>query len=274
MEKKEINKDEKINQLLTKWKELSRISIIILSAIQYKKSQEGIAQKVENESTAITYGIGNINRKVLENLKKYSEIEQEFKELMEHYEENLTELAEFYDCSIVLGYTKILEEEIKQIQMYEKIYELIKDENQAKEKADNSDDEIREEICNIEDEISKSELKVRRLKPTVRKRIEEKATTLNKTMEKKEQQLQRDVKGPKIFKKATKFFLGKINPHKMIEKNVFSSLKNRINEYETEEKCNIKKVNAKYKEKNIIETINEITKDKSGGKQDDGEEKK
>lgn len=273
MEKKEINNDEKIRELLAKWKQLSKISIIILSAIQYKKSQEGIAQKVENESNAISYGIGNINRKVLENLNKYTEIEKEFKELIEQYEGNLTELAESFDCSIVSGYTKILQEEVKQIEMYEKIYGLIKDENKAKTKVDNSDDDIREEICNIEDEISKSELKVRRLKPTVRKKIEEKATTLNKTMEKKEQQLQRDVKGPKIFKKATKFFLGKINPHKMIEKNVFSNLKSRINEYESEEKNNVKKVNAKYQEKNIIETINKITEDKSGGNENEGETK-
>lgn len=274
MEKKEINNDKKVKELLEKWKELSKISIILLSAIQYKKSQEGIAQKVENESNAISYGIGNINRKVLENLKKYSDIEKEFTELMERYEGNLTELAESFDCSIVSDYTKILEEELKQIEMYGKIYALIKDETKAKIKADNSDDDIREEICNIEDEISKSEIRVRRLKPNVRKKVEDKATTLNKTMEKKEQQLQRDVKGPRIFNKATKFFLGKINPYKMIEKNVFSNLKNRINEYEAEEKNNIKKIDERYQENNIIETINKIAKDKAGGNESEGEETK
>lgn len=260
MENKEISKDKKVEELITKWKELSHDFAIISAAIQYKKSQEIITKKSENETMAMKYGINSINKKVLENLTKYAETEKELNELIEKYEFNLKELATYNDSLIVQGYVKVFEEEKKQSEMYKKIYYLIKEEENAKQKVDNSDDEIREEICNIEDELSKSELKVRRLKPTIKKKIEEKELNLMNAMESKEQQIQRDVKGPKVFVKATKFFLGKINPHKMIEKNVFSNLRNRIEIYENEEKTNIRKPNKKYMEENILETLNEVDK--------------
>lgn len=258
MEKSKINKDKEFDDLISKWKELSRYSAIISSAIQYKKSKEIILKKIENENIAITYGINSINKKVLINLEKYTDVEQELNKIMEQYENNLTELSVYHDCLINLGYTKILAEEKKQIDMNTKIYELVKQETKAKIKADNSDDEIREKICDIEDEISKSEVKVRRLKPTIKKKIEEKEYSLNNSMETKDNQIQRDVKGPKVFSKATKFFLGKLNPYKMIEQNIFSKVKIRLEQYEKEEKVKLRKSNEKYKEENIIKTIDEL----------------
>lgn len=261
MEKVENSKDKKFKEISDKWKELSYDYAIISAAIQYKKSKELITQKISNENVAITYAINAINKKVLENPEKYTDIENEFKEIMNKYENNLTELANYHDSTIVQGYTKVLEEENKQVKMYTKIYELIKEENDAKRKVDNSDDEIREEICNIEDEISKSELKVRRLKPTIRKKIEEKEKNISSAMETVQQEIQREVKGPKVFTKATKFFLGRIKPYKMIEKNVFSNVRNRIEKYEKEKKVTSKKINNKYIKKNIVATINEISKE-------------
>ena len=260
MEKVENSKDKKFKELSDKWKELSYDYTMISAAIQYKKSKELIAKKIDNENVAITYGINTINKKVLENPQKYSDIEKEFKEIINKYENNLTELANYHDGAIVQGYTKVLEEENRQINMYAKIYNSIKEENNAKRKVDNSDDEIREEICNIEDEISKSELKVRRLKPTIRKKVDEKEKNLFAAMETINQEIQRDVKGPKVFTKATKFFLGKINPYKMIQKNVFSNVRNRIENYEKDKKITSKKINNKYLKKNIVATINEICK--------------
>lgn len=259
MEKVE-NKDKKFNEISTKWKELSYDYTIISSAIQYKKSKEIILKKVDNQEIAMAYGINTINKKVLENPQKYSNIEKEFKEIINKYKKNLVELANYHDYAIVQGYTKILEEENRQLNMYTKIYNLIKEENEAKRKADNSDDDIREEICNIEDELSKSELKVRRLKPTIRKKIEEKEKSIINAMETVEHEIQRDVKGPKVFTKATKFFFGKFNPHKLIEKNVFSGVKNRIENYENGKTIKPKKINSKYLEEKIVDTINEINK--------------
>lgn len=256
----ENNKDKKFKEISDKWKELSYDYTIISAAIQYKKSKELIAKKIDNENVSITYGINTINKKVLGNPQKYADVEKEFKEIMAKYENNITELANYHDSAIVQGYTKVLEEENKQILMYTKIYDLIKEENDAKRKVDNSDDDIREEICNIEDEISKSELKVRRLKPTIRKKVEEKEKNISAAMETVQQEIQREVKGPKVFTKATKFFLGKINPYKMIEKNVFTGVKNRIEKYEKEKKITSKKINNKYLKKNIVTTINEICK--------------
>lgn len=253
------NKDKKFDETINRWKELSYNHTIISSAIQYKKSKEMISKKVDNENIAITYGINTINKKVLENPQKYTHIENEFKEIMNRYEQNLIELANYHDSTIAQGYIKILEEEKNQIEMYTKIYNLIKEENDAKRKVDNSDDEIREEICNIEDELSKSELKLRRLKPTIRKKVEEKERDIMSAMESIHQEIQREVKGPKVFTKATKFFLGKFSPHKMIEKNVFSNVKNRIEKYENEKKINPKKINSKYLEEEITETIKQLT---------------
>lgn len=253
-----INQDEQFQELVAKWKELTRNSAIISVAMQKKKSEEIIAGKLENEKNAITYGINSINKKILENIKKYTEVEQEFTDIMTQYEKNLIDLATYHDCLINVGYTKIVTEEIKQMEMNSKIYELTKIEKKAKTKADNSDDEIREQICDIEDEISKSELKIRRLKPTIKKKVEEKDYYLNAAMETKENQIQRNIKGPKVFSKATKFFLGKLKPYKMIEKDIFSKIKIRLEQFEREEKVKIRKSNEKYKEEHIIDTIDEL----------------
>lgn len=252
------NKDNKFGEIVNRWKELSYNHTIISAAIQYKKSQEMISKKMDNENLAITYGINTINKKVLENPQKYTDVENEFKEIMNRYKRNLTELSNYHDSIIVQGYIKILEEEKNQLEMYTKIYNLIKDENDAKRKVDNSDDDIREEICNVEDELSKSELKLRRLKPTIKKKIEEKESSIINAMESSHQEIQREVKGPKVFTKATKFFFGKFSPYKMIEKNVFSNVKNRIEKYEKENKINPKKINSKYLEEEIIETIKQV----------------
>ena len=64
-------KDKEFDDLLDKWKELSYSAALISAAIEYSKSKESIAKKVENENVAITYGINSINKKVLENPQKY-----------------------------------------------------------------------------------------------------------------------------------------------------------------------------------------------------------
>lgn len=253
-------KDKKFNEIVASWNELSYNATVVAAALEYNKSKENILKKTQNENVAITYGINTINKKVLENPQKYNNVEEEFKQLMDRYEKNLIELANYHDSTIVQSYVKALAEEKKQLDMYSKIYELIKEENTAKGKADNSDDEIRERICNIEDELSKSELKLRRLKPNIKKKSEEKEKAIAVAMESVNQELQRNVKGPKVFTKATKFFLGKINPYKMIEKNVFSNVKTRIDGYESQK--NIKKINQKYLSENIIETINGVLNNK------------
>lgn len=259
---KETPVDNKIEMLEKNWLDLSYQSAIISSAIQYKKSQEAIAHKAENEENSMIYGINSINKKVLENKKKYSNIDDEYNKIMSHYSGNLEELASYHDSLIVHGYSKILEEEKKQIDMYKHICLLLEEEKEAKKKLDNSDDAIREEICELEDKISDSEVKVRRLKPTVKKKIIEKEDRIGKAMEAKEQEIQvKTVRGPRIFSTAKKVFLGKISPQKMIEKNVFSKIRSRIEEYEQTEKKKVRKANNKYIPENVIETFKEITKD-------------
>ena len=49
-------KDKEFDDLLDKWKELSYSAALISAAIEYSKSKESIAKKVENENVAITYG--------------------------------------------------------------------------------------------------------------------------------------------------------------------------------------------------------------------------
>ena len=71
-DKKETNNDNKIEMLEKTWLDLSYQSAIISSAIQYKKSQEAIAHKAENEENSMKFGINSINKKVLENKKKNS----------------------------------------------------------------------------------------------------------------------------------------------------------------------------------------------------------
>lgn len=261
MSENEIKENKKIEELTSAWEKLLKDQAIISAAIQYKKSQETINQKIENENAAISYGIKIINKKVIENMNKYTEVENEFTSLIEQYKNNLYGLCQYHDTQIVMEYTKIFEEELKQCRMYKEIFYLQEEENSAKKKLDNSDDEIREKICNIEDEISKSKLKVRRIRPTLRKKILTKEQELISAMESEEKEIQKEtIKGPRIFNKATKFFLGKINPTKLIQKNVFNGLKNRIDKFNETENT-VKKANEKYKEENILETINKIAEE-------------
>ena len=261
-DKKDTKNDNKIEMLEKNWLDLSYQSAIISSAIQYKKSQEAIAHKAENEENSMKFGINSINKKVLENKKKYAIIDEEYNKIMDHYNVNLEELANYHDSMIIHGYTKILAEEKKQMEMYKHIFYLLKEEKEAKKKLDNSDDEIREEICNLEDKITDSEVKIRRLRPTVRKKIAEKEEQIGKAMEAKEQEIQiKTVKGPRVFANAKKIFLGKISPQKMIEKNVFSKVRTRINEYDETDKKKVRRPNEKYIPDNIIETLQDITKE-------------
>ena len=79
-------------------------------------------------------------------------------------------------------------------------------------------------------------------------------------MEAKEQEIQvKSIRGPRLFANAKRVFMGKINPQKMIEKNVFSKLKNRINDYDQNDKKKVRKANSKYTQENIIDTLKSIT---------------
>lgn len=259
-DKKKTNEDNRIEMLEKNWLDLSYQSAIISSAIQYKRSQEAIAHKAENEENSMIFGINSINKKVLENKQKYPAIDAEYKKIMDHYNENLEELANYHDSLIVHGFTKILEEEKKQMDMYKHIFSLLEEEKEAKKKLDNSDDEIREEICELEDKISDSEVKVRRLRPTVKKKIIEKEDRIGKAMEAKEQEIQvKTIRGPRFLANARKVFMGKISPQKMIEKNVFSKVRTRIEEYDQTEKKKVRKANNKYIPENIINTLKGIT---------------
>ena len=108
--------------------------------------------------------------------------------------------------------------------------------------------------------MNKSELRLRRLKPTIKKKSEEKMRCIETAMETESQEIQRDIKGPRAFSKATKFFFGKINPYKMIQKNVFSNVINRIEKFEQGK--NIKKTNENYLSDNLIKTLNDVINNK------------
>ena len=245
MENKEIIENQKLANLSKQFEKLAKDQAIISAAIQYKKSQEIIDQKLKNENAAISYGIERINKKVIENLNEYEE-------------SDLEELAKYHDTQIALGYAKILEEELKQKDIYIQLYHARKEEIIAKGRGDNSDDEISENIYDMEEEISKSDLRIRRLRPTIRKKISEKQKELTSALETKEKEIQKEsIKGPKIFDKATRFFLGKLNPTKQIQRNVFNNLKNRIKTYE--ENKNEIKIKEEYAEENIAKTLEKIT---------------
>lgn len=258
VDKLKKNREENFIELIDYIKKMLKDQTKVASAMQYNKSREIILNKISNENSAITYGISLINKKVIENIEKYSEVEKELKELMGKYEQHLIELAEYHDTQIVAEYIKLYEEELQKIKIQSKIYYLVQDEKKAKQKVDNSDDEIREQICNLEDELENIELKIKRIRPIIKKKIIDKEEELNKAIETKETGLQKgSIKGPRILSKATKFFLGKIKPIKLIEKNVFTNLKNRLEIYENEER-QIKKINEQYTEENIINTIENI----------------
>ena len=257
MENKEIIENQKLANLSKQFEKLAKDQAIISAAIQYKKSQEIIDQKLKNENAAISYGIKRINKKVIENLNKYEEVEKEYKEIIEKYKSDLEELAKYHDTQIALGYAKILEEELKQKDIYIQLYHARKEEIIAKGRGDNSDDGISKNIYDMEEEISKSDLRIRRIRPTIRKKISEKQKELTSALETQEKEIQKEsIKGPKIFDKATRFFLGKFNPTKQIQRNVFNNLKNRIKTYE--ESKNERKIKEEYAEENIAKTLEKI----------------
>ena len=245
VENMEKVENQRLDNLCKKLEKLTKDQTIISAAIQYKKSQEIIDKKVKNENAAISYGIIKINKKVIENIDKYTEVEKEYQEIMKKYENDLTELAQYHDSQIVMGYIKILEEELKQKKILAKLFYAKQEENLARERVDNSDDQISEKIYDMEEEIAKSEQKIRRTKTTIKKRILQKEDELTSLFETREKGIQKEsIKGPKIFNKATRFFLGKLNPTKQIQRNVFNNLKKRIDEYA---------------EENIAKTLEKIT---------------
>ena len=196
--------------------------------------------------------------RLFENIDKYTEVEKEYQEIMKKYENDLTELAQYHDSQIVMGYIKILEEELKQKKILAKLFYAKQEENLARERVDNSDDQISEKIYDMEEEIAKSEQKIRRTKTTIKKRILQKEDELTSLFETREKGIQKEsIKGPKIFNKATRFFLGKLNPTKQIQRNVFNNLKKRIDEYE-KNKIEIK-IKDEYAEENIAKTLEKIT---------------
>ena len=249
--------NQRLDSLCKQLEKLTKDQAIISAAIQYKKSQEIIDQKVRNENAAISYGIIRINKKVIENMDKYTEVEKEYQEIMKKYEEDLTELAQYHDSQIIMGYTKILEEELKQKELLAKLFYAKKEETVAKSRVDNSDDEISETIYDMEEEITKSDQKIRRTKSAIKKRIIQKEEELTSLFETRERSIQKEsIKGPKIFDKATRFFLGKLNPTKQIQRNVFNNLKKRMDEYEYD-KDEIK-IKEEYTEENIEKTLVKI----------------
>lgn len=258
VENMEKVENQRLDNLCKKLEKLTKDQTIISAAIQYKKSQEIIDKKVKNENAAISYGIIKINKKVIENIDKYTEVEKEYQEIMKKYENDLTELAQYHDSQIVMGYIKILEEELKQKKILAKLFYAKQEENLARERVDNSDDQISEKIYDMEEEIAKSEQKIRRTKTTIKKRILQKEDELTSLFETREKGIQKEsIKGPKIFNKATRFFLGKLNPTKQIQRNVFNNLKKRIDEYE-KNKIEIK-IKDEYVEENIAKTLEKIT---------------
>lgn len=256
------DKNKEFNKLVNDAIQLSKLSAIISSAYQYKNTQNIIDNKTSNTENVIIYGINNINPKVLTNKKKFEDVNEKKNELLVNYKDSLEALGTNYDNILTMEYIKLLEEELEQIEKCVEIYNLKEKEAIARGKADNSDDEIAEEIYQKEDELSKSEAKSRRLKTTINAKIKEKQNSLTNAMESEEKEIQTKIKGPQIFKGAKKFFFGKINPRKMIENNVFSEIRERIEIFNTEKIASLKK-SKKYNEENLIVSIEEIMEEKS-----------
>lgn len=255
-------KNKKFDKLVNEALLISKLSAIISSAYQYKNTQNIIESKTFNTENVIVYGINNINSKVLTNTKKFEDINNSKNELIEKYKLSLESLGTNYDNILTMEYIKLLEDELEQIEKSTEIYKLREEEISAKAKADNSDDEIAEEIYKKEDELAKSEAKSRRLKTTINAKIKEKHNSLINAMESEEKEIQTKIKGPQIFRGAKKFFFGKINPRKMIENNVFSDIRERIEKFNNEDLADLKK-SKKYNKENLIMSIDEILEEKT-----------
>ena len=245
-------KEQEFSDLLNYMNKLSKLNAIISSAYQYKSTENTVINKTSNQENAIIYGINSVNSKILTNRKKYENINESKDEILNNYKESLEKLGRSYDNNITMEYIRLLEEEVEQVNLYRKIYQLKIKESIAKGKADNSDDDIAEDIYNLEDVLSKSESKTRRIKTSVNSKIKEKNSVLMDAMEFPEKDLQTKIKGPQIFKNA--------NPQKVVENSVFSNIRERIEEFKVELK-KIKK-NNKFSEENLIQNVN-LAMDKS-----------
>lgn len=249
-------KEKEFNKLITDMNKLSKLNAIVSSAYQYKNTENIVLNKTSNEENSIIYGINSVNSKILTNRKKFENINDEKDEILNNYKQSLEKLGANYDNIITMENVKLLEEEVEQIQLFKKIFKLKRKESIAKGKADNSDDDIAEDIYDLEDILSKSESKTRRIKTTLNSKIKEKEASLMNAMESKEKELQTKIKGPQIFKSAKKFFFSKINPQKVVENSVFSNIRDRIEDFKEDLK-NMKK-SEKYTEENLIEAVNVV----------------
>ena len=118
------NKDNDFNNLMKEALLLSKLNAIVSSAYQYKNTENIVSNKTSNVENVIIYGINDINSKVLENKKKFEDIEENKNDLLNKYKDALNDIGTNFDNIITMGYVKLLEEDLVQLEKYNEIYKL------------------------------------------------------------------------------------------------------------------------------------------------------
>ena len=110
------NKDNDFNNLMKEALLLSKLNAIVSSAYQYKNTENIVSNKTSNVENVIIYGINDINSKVLENKKKFEDIEENKNDLLNKYKDALNDIGTNFDNIITMGYVKLLAEDLDQLE--------------------------------------------------------------------------------------------------------------------------------------------------------------
>lgn len=195
--------DGKIEQLILRKVELeaSLVGMIFNEEYLYRKKIKKIDQK---ENDKVKYSISNGIKKVIEKLKNKNKEKQEPDIKLMHTLQD--------EKDIEMELTKKLEDRVEKTKLEQKDNKV-------------SMEKVKKEIKLIDDEI---------------KRINDrKKQALNNAMEVGEKYITTNIKKPKVFKKITRFFIGRFNTPKVVCNTIIEPLNERIENFNSNELANI-----------------------------------
>lgn len=235
-------------------------SVAILCRVYgYKTSEEMLNIKVKNQLNAINYSINQINPKFVDKSKKYEKISNEILDTMNHYENNLAILCNYYDDRIEqLLFEKVeLENKIivnlilqnnnekskinikkKVVQKINTVVDKIKNKIKKNDIVDVSiinkikdSQDIAKEMNGLQKEnkiVIDLKKKINEVNEKIYDLNQEKEKVIMSSMESEEKGLSVEVKRPKTIKRIKTFFSNKFNTYNVIMKNVINPINQRI----------------------------------------------
>lgn len=239
---------ELLNKLTDVEKEFSNqheLGLKLSNVYVDKISEEVINIKLNNQLNSINASIIQINPRFNEKSKNYDKMKQQMLELLNDYECVLKQICNKYDEQIkkmilqkfdletqllkIINEIKSCQEKRKRKNIVNSVVDKLKRKSVKKELLEQDSAQLEE--IDYEGKIKNIQSKIRALNKKINSLNSEKSQKVFEAMEVGDKQLILEIKKPKNFKKVVKFFANRFNTYKVINKNVFEPLRQRIDEF-------------------------------------------